>query len=434
MDDIINNIDKCIKKINNNYYLEIKDKLNNSGRYNLPYKHINYNNDTIFLLNLKNINYFFLDYNELINLYTLNKNFSLNEINYEKINNIIISVNKKKIIFMGFYKNIRNFFDTSLNNFFIDIKKLFYRDIKHYIFTECYEGFQINVYYHNNEWIISTKNKFNAEESKWRSHKNFKEIFIEILNKKFNDYNIFFNKLNKNYSYIFLVKSHHILKLFDVYEEDDNIYHLMTRDMYRKNFPKVNHDIGLNLPKSRIFNSFDELNDEIKYGTNMNSKKIQGYYCEELNLKIYYPEYLELKIILLNSSNIDYVMINLIFNCYYDINYIFDNFEKYINIYNEFKINYDKFLKYLHKIYTNKFVKKNDNIKIKNIYKSLIRYIHSVYLLKKKTDKNFKMDLQNLKKIFIDNNINNKIHIIDNLKIININCIHKAFKNYKLNL
>ena len=427
MNDIINNIDKYIKKIdNNNYYLNIE--LNN-GR-NLLYKNINYNNDTIILLNLKSIQYIF-NYKSLIDLYKSNNNYLLfNNYNYEKLNNIVISVNKRKIIFMGFYKNIKNFFNTNITDFFIDIKKLFYRDINNYIFTECYEGVQMNVYYYNNEWIISTKNKFNAEESKWRSHKNFKEIFIKILNKKFNDFNIFFNKLNKNYSYIFLVKSHYILKLFDIYEEEDNIYHLMTRDMYKINYPKVNHDIGLNLPKLRIFNSFNELNNEIINSTNMNSKKIQGYYCEELNLKIYYPKYLELKNKLLNSSNIDYIMINLIFNNNNDIYYILNNYKKYTNIYYNFINDYNKFLKYLHKIYTNKFVKKNDNIKIKNINKSLISYIHSVYLFKKKTDTYFKMDLQNLKYLFINN------HIIDNnnIKIININCIHKAYKNYKLNL
>lgn len=432
MIDIINDINKYIN--NNN----IGIKLPFSEYDVFPYYINTYSNDYIFILNLNNV---ILNYNNFNNvIFSLNKYenlidlhikglyFNNNYYNIIDFNNIYISKKYKKIIFIGFRKNIKNFIDTDLLKFFNNINNLFKKDIKCYNFTECYEGFQINVYYYNNEWVISTKNKINAEESKWRSHKNFKEIFIQLLEIKFNNINIFFNKLNKNYSYIFLVKSHHILKLFDIYQKDDNIYHLMTRNMIEKNFPIVYDNLGMDIPKSMVFNNKDDLYNNITNNIDMNTKKIQGYYCQELNLKIYYPKYLEFKDLLLISSNTDYVMIYLIFYHYDKINYILNNYNKYVDIYNNFIIIFNKFLKYLHKIYSIRFVKKNYNNSINNKYHFLIRYIHAIYLLNKNNNNNYKMNLDNLVNIFFNYNKYNNLNI---KFFINSKSTHKAFNYYK---
>jgi len=64
---------------------------------------------------------------------------------------------------------------------------------------ELHDGTMINMFYHNNEWLMSTRSDIGCN-NKWNNHKSFREMFHECVD--WTDY----NHLNKEYCYSFLMK------------------------------------------------------------------------------------------------------------------------------------------------------------------------------------------------------------------------------------
>lgn len=71
------------------------------------------------------------------------------------------------------------------------------------IINELHDGTMVNLFYHNDEWLLSTRSEIGCN-NKWDNKKSFKELFIECSNMYINGIN--FNRLNKRYCYSFVMQ------------------------------------------------------------------------------------------------------------------------------------------------------------------------------------------------------------------------------------
>ena len=68
------------------------------------------------------------------------------------------------------------------------------------IYQPLIDGTMINMFYHNNEWMISTRSNIGAK-NKWDGKTSFLKMFLDVNGDEW------FNELNKNYCYSFIL--HH---------------------------------------------------------------------------------------------------------------------------------------------------------------------------------------------------------------------------------
>ena len=98
---------------------------------------------------------------------------------------------------------------------------------------ESYEGTQINIYHHDDEWYISTRRCIDSKKSIWNNNKSFYELFLDCLDDTFDE---FISYLNEDNIYSFVIIHHENKNLIDyTYKfgpEYKEIIHIMTR---RKN-------------------------------------------------------------------------------------------------------------------------------------------------------------------------------------------------------
>ena len=100
---------------------------------------------------------------------------------------VIVDLQKNKLICSSFTGSLD--FEQFIKNV----------DIKNCVIEENIEGTLINLYYYNNIWKLSTKFSINADETKFRSDKTFRQLFDSII-----DINSLKN-LDINFTYSFVL-------------------------------------------------------------------------------------------------------------------------------------------------------------------------------------------------------------------------------------
>ena len=304
-----------------------------------------------------------------IYLINYNKSTIFNNNNYApECRGIILSKNKKRVIAYNYPKNIKNKYNDNISNF---INNLYPNDNK-IIVSECIEGSQIMVYFHDNTWNISTRNKILAKESKWNSNNSFHDIYYKIISQLYNIEHYENKILNKNYCYTFIIQNVEGEKILKI--NNDKLYHLLTRDMASDNYDIVEHEIGIE-KINRIEFDKQSLIDELSCNTNIVS---QGFYDEKRNIKMYYHRYLYLNNLYGNLSNKVYKYLELYRNNNDNMELFLLYFPKYSDIF----LNYDKlmvsFKKKIHNTYFKKFISKSNYDKM--FCKKIIYNMHAYYL------------------------------------------------------
>jgi len=131
------------------------------------------------------------------------------------------------------------------------------------------DGTMINLFYHNDEWLISTRSEIGGY-NKWTDKKSFRNMFDECSN-------IDYEKLNKNYCYSFVMQhkdncnvtpiQENKLFLTEIYEFDENNKPL------KKDITEIGKMINIDTPV--YYNSIEEA---IKiYIQNENNWKWKGF-------------------------------------------------------------------------------------------------------------------------------------------------------------
>jgi hypothetical protein len=111
--------------------------------------------------------------------------------------------------------------------------------VGNYKVSECVDGTQIRVFWHNENWKVATKNHPDANRATWSSPKSYYRLFKEAS--KYLDY----DKLDKNCSYVFALCHPEDMKV--ACHNVPKLYHLSTLDMTTMEY--IEQDIGIYHPK-----------------------------------------------------------------------------------------------------------------------------------------------------------------------------------------
>jgi len=182
-------------------------------------------------------------------------------------------------------------------------------DEKKIIIQECLEGTFIAVYNYQDQWYISTRRCIDANYSIWKSNKSHKQLFEEIIYQKYNmKIEEFYEKLNKDYCYYFVLVHHenqNIVDYSDIFGEnfqeiilvmirDRNTHIELPIDDYKKYI-----NIDIRVPKIYAdFSLLDETNKQDSQNGIKTPLKMEG-----LIVKVYDPETGKNKILKLQTNS-----------------------------------------------------------------------------------------------------------------------------------
>jgi hypothetical protein len=175
------------------------------------------------------------------------------------------------------------------------LSQLLCTEYNNYNVNVSYEGSLLSVFCHNNKWYVSTRRCLDSRDSRFNSDKTHYDMFCDvILNdpyKKYETPESFFDQLDKNYSYYFVL-IHHLNKvlidysykfgdgyakacLINVRDKDQNIMQgltpLFVLESWSKNFF---------VPEYVSLKEFDQANSSLDYS---NPPLVEGVILESLD-------------------------------------------------------------------------------------------------------------------------------------------------------
>ena len=255
-----------------------------------------------------------------------------------------------------------------------------------FIVQELYDGTMINLFYHNDQWIMSTRSSIGCN-NKWNNKKSFKKLFNECSS-YFTGNPMDFDKLNKNYTYSFVMQ----------HEECKNISHvnekmLILVEVYdRFNYKPINNNELLpdenNYNGYTVANNFGitDINTLSEYTSNMKNNPYyswKGYTVKFGNDRLNYinPLYDYVKNMKINSPNPLFVYSTLILKNDQIINEYIKYFPEYIKDFTDYQNRYKLFIDELHKNYIDLKITKNITQKdVPYHNKPVISSLHDLYL------------------------------------------------------
>ena len=240
------------------------------------------------------------------------------------------------------------------------------------------DGTMINLFYYKNEWIISTRSEIGGY-NKWNQKKSFRKMFDDCSN-------IEYDKLNKNFSYSFVMRhienrnispiSENILILINIfnYTDNNNIHTI-------KDINIINEELNFLSCNNLSYNEIDHI-DIMK---NNLPYYIKGFTYELNNFRYKWinPKYEKVKNLKGNHNNINLSYLELRKN---------GKLKEYLQYFPEHNHHFYNLRSKIHKLsnelfhnYRNLFIyKKNQINDIEYHLKPHMYNIHKLYL----TDKN----------------------------------------------
>jgi|ETNmetMinimDraft_31_1059906.scaffolds.fasta_scaffold03145_3 hypothetical protein len=113
---------------------------------------------------------------------------------------------------------------------------------------KLYDGSRIKLFYHTNQWIVSTSRCIDATKAYWNSNKSFYELFIDCIG----DYDLNQLDINKCYTFIILHPENRIVLNY----LEPSCIHILTYD--KTECKEVDDDINLPKPEECNFASFED--------------------------------------------------------------------------------------------------------------------------------------------------------------------------------
>jgi len=247
-------------------------------------------------------------------------------------------------------------------------------NISNYKIQNLIDGTMVNLFFHNNEWKISTRSGIGGL-NKWYGTKTFKEMFFEsggslidynLLNKRFSYSFVLLNKSNRNISYIY----NNTIVLVDVFDLD-KLEYVDIQDIPELNFNKI-ENIEVNIPLKEYITSKLPLNN-----FDFNWKGITIKYNGN-RLKLINHNFDKIKNIKGNSNNLLNIYCNLIKNGSLN-NYLLYFPEHRDKMHKYSRIN-KHILSEIHSSYISKFITKEKEIKDINFpLRPCIFELHDIY-------------------------------------------------------
>jgi hypothetical protein len=190
----------------------------------------------------------------------------------------------------------------------VELSEIFGNDMSNVLFYESIEGAIIRLFNFENKWFITTHRKLDAFKSKWSSRESFGLMFKKALQSEF-DTNPdfmnfveestgddilyrFYNKLDKNLSYMFLVANNSENRIVCLEPTRPRTYFVGTFDS-EFNF-SIENNTCIPSPNKCSFSSVSQLTSFVE---SVKPENIQGVIC-------FLPNNTQVKV--LNSSYQDY--------------------------------------------------------------------------------------------------------------------------------
>lgn len=235
---------------------------------------------------------------------------------------------------------------------------------------EAIDGTQIRLYYYNSKWISTTARRIDSKKSKWNYVKTFYELFKDV------EHLIDYSKLNKDYTYTFILK--HIENRIISNISKNELIHIHTRD--NKSLEEKDIDIGITKPSKLNFDSYNEFKNYLETLT----FETKGCVVKVENKRYMFnsPDYEKVKELKGNHLNINYNYITLIQN---------NKLDEFLNYFPEYRLKFntsDKDIRDLisniHYLYIEKNVNKTITLKEINVkYRKILYDLHGEYISNK---------------------------------------------------
>ena len=292
---------------------------------------------------------------------------------YERyLKGCIIDTNTKKVVFIPPVKADALTTEVDINNCQIQ---------------ELFDGTMINMFYHNDEWLLSTRSDIGLN-NKWQQ-KSFKQMFQESCN-------IDYDRLNKNHTYSFVLQ-HVENRNVSIIPENKcilvEVYDINTLQMVDLNeFQGIEYN-GYQIVNYYNIDSLDELISSIVNVQDPSNFNYKGFTIKSngKRLKFINPDFERVKNLKINSNNPVYGYCSHTLKKTKDM-YLFyfgeDRYKyaKYDNVFNIFK-------KDLLDTYVNANIKKElDKKDIPFQLKPLVYELHGNYLKTHKKINHLKVD------------------------------------------
>ncbi len=301
-----------------------------------------------------------ITFNETDKLILIANKYKVNNFNVKNIEreckNIIINKETKKLVV---YLNNSILYNDDANHFLLnnDISNNYIKEI-----YKAYEGTNIILHYFNNKWNICTRKCLDSNKSAWNN-----KTYYKLFNEACSQYDNFYDNLNKDYYYSFLLVHYQNKNIVDYSylfgEEYKKIFHIITKS----------NETHLEIPascstifKNNMVIDIPEKLDNYDYINNSNNN-------DEFNLPI---RDIGIIIKLTNKENYNINLLKLNTNGYKIISKLKPN---YNNILKTFIDLYKQELLKEHLVYYpgNKNIKLNDNENI--VEYDIIGIIDSIF-------------------------------------------------------
>lgn len=169
-------------------------------------------------------------------------------------------------------------------------------------FFRSYEGSLIRVFNFDDEWFVSTHRKLDAFKSKWSSNTSFGKMFFDGVRKQMSVEegddrdlkDIFFEKLDKNKSYMFLVLPIEDNRVVCQVPKEGRptVYHVGTYENFPSKVFSLDETIpGFPHPEEYKFASFKEFADEIRKTDVQTYQGVIIFGPKNQLVKVLHPEY-----------------------------------------------------------------------------------------------------------------------------------------------
>ncbi len=285
---------------------------------------------------------------------------------------IIIDFNNKKIVCSSIPGGCSlDHFRESVDNF---------DDI---VIEKCLDGTLINLYYYNDRWNVSTKFNINADESKFRSNKSYRELLDEIIN-------IDNLGLDSSYTYSLLLRHTESRNVTPI--RRNRVIHVETTN--NTTGEKIKVDIGLKTPgiikfrhivNKYNFTSYEDILDNLKQKT----WKCPGYiiYSQDrkYHVRLENPNYVIVENMVKNQNNTEYIVLDHLLNG--NIHTLLGYYPEWNEIALYVNNVLNDYIDKVYQIYVENKIKKTALI-IDKKYRKAVYNIHEIYLNSKNNGSN----------------------------------------------
>ena len=254
---------------------------------------------------------------------------------------------------------------------------------KYCVVEENIEGTLINIYFYNGRWNVSTKYNINADESKFRGKKTFRQLFDNLFNWEELEKN-----LDVNFCYSFVLSTKDNKMVTPV--KSNALYHIETTNRVTGDkllvdigikHPKIiyigNMKQGINVPNPEKMNQYEDLENSLK---SLDYTK-RGFMLYSLDRKfrcsLINPKYQKVFDMLKDQSDEDFLCFK---SLYYDNNS--SELVKYCPDLNvkmqDVSIRFEAYLNNLYRMYVDKYCYKLD-VDLNNKYGKTIKKFNKHY-------------------------------------------------------